>query len=380
MLGFLNFVAGVGAALLLAAGWIRWRDRHPRATIAGAVLGMVGLFFCHLMGLLFGLVLIGAYELDRAWTQRSWRRVALAMLLLPAPALFYALSPLGHAAGAGVWLGLADKLRQLLFPFINYSLTLDTCTALAVAGFLLACAATGRLRAPRHVVLALAGLAALYAVSPYAFKDTQSLDTRFTVMIALLLFAGLCPVRVPRRVIAGFLLLFALRSAVLAAAWHGHAADLAQLRAVIGGIAPGTRVTVAWVSMAEAPDYWSRAPAARRLSNGIPTDTHLPALLMIEQHAFWPLLFDESTQQPVLLRPDYQRLADQAGGQTDHRALAARPPAQSGLCGYDALLLLDAGGEADLHGFAADRLELLAATDMAALFRVRTGQVCPAGG
>ena len=29
LLGFLNFVAAIGIALLLAAGWIAWRDRHP---------------------------------------------------------------------------------------------------------------------------------------------------------------------------------------------------------------------------------------------------------------------------------------------------------------------------------------------------------------
>jgi hypothetical protein len=41
------------------------------------------------------------------------------------------------------------------------------------------------------------------------------------------------------------------------------------------------------------------------------------------------------------------------------------------LCGYDTLLLLDAGGEPDLAQFAADRLTLIKASDIAALFRIR---------
>ena len=41
LLGFLNFVAAIGIALLLAAGWIAWRERHPART-AGAGYGRRG--------------------------------------------------------------------------------------------------------------------------------------------------------------------------------------------------------------------------------------------------------------------------------------------------------------------------------------------------
>ena len=44
LLGFLNFVAAIGIALLLAAGWIAWRERHPGRTVALATVGAVALF------------------------------------------------------------------------------------------------------------------------------------------------------------------------------------------------------------------------------------------------------------------------------------------------------------------------------------------------
>jgi hypothetical protein len=60
----------------------------------------------------------------------------------------------------------------------------------------------------------------------------------------------------------------------------------------------------------------------------------------------------------------YRALAEHAEIVTNYRALAD-------LCGYDHLLLLDAGGEPDLAHFADDRLALVAQRDIAALFRIK---------
>jgi hypothetical protein len=98
---------------------------------------------------------------------------------------------------------------------------------------------------------------------------------------------------------------------------------------------------------------------------------------LIERRAFWPFLFDDPTQQPVRWRTPYRRLAGQIDGLPDHRALAA---GQVDLCGYDDVLVLDAGGEPDLAGFAGDRLQLLAQTEFAALFRIRASSQPAHGG
>ena len=70
LLGFMNFVAAIGIALLLAAAWIAWRERHRCGVAVACRLGTVALFFCHLMGLLFFYVLIAGYELEQLWRRR----------------------------------------------------------------------------------------------------------------------------------------------------------------------------------------------------------------------------------------------------------------------------------------------------------------------
>ena len=146
--------------------------------------------------------------------------------------------------------------------------------------------------------------------------------------------------------------------------WHEHQSDINDLRAVIASVPPGARVMVAEVTPAIASEYWRHVPLSRRLSVGFELDTHLPALLLIEHRAYWPFLFDNPSQQPVETLLPYKVLAEHAGTVTNYRALAD-------LCGYDFMLLLDAGGEPDLAHFAADRLALIKQLDIAALFRVR---------
>ncbi len=357
LLGFLNFTLGLGAALLAAAGWIAFRDRRPAATVTLAMLAMGGLFFCHLMAVLFALVLIGAHELVQAWQDRAFLRRLRALLpLVAVPAALYRASALGGRAAGIEYLPPGAKLAQLMWPFTTYSLPLD----LLAAGAVLLVLVLTRPRLPPATGIALAALGALYLVAPYAFKGTQSLDTRFTLMLALLAFAGLAP-RLKRPAMAALAALVVARVGLVALAWHGHAAALAELRAALAPLQPGDRVLVASVAPGEAPEWWAReAPLARRLSNGIRTDTHLPALALIERRAFWPLLFDEPSQQPVLWTPPWQKLADQAGGLIDHLALR---PAQG--CGYSHLLLLDAA--ADPFFTMGTRL---AATPTAALFRL----------
>ena len=118
---------------------------------------------------------------------------------------------------------------------------------------------------------------------------------------------------------------------------------------------PARACCVASVLPEEAPDYWQNVPLSRQLSQGIRLDRHLPALLLIERRAYWPFLFDNPSQQPMTTLPPYRELAERADLMPGYRALAV--PGEVDLCGYDELLLLEAGGEPDLaalrHGSTA---------------------------
>ena len=78
--GFLNYLFGVGLALIAAAGWLRFRERASILPVAFAV--SVVLIFCHAAAFGVFAVIVGATELEAAWRQtrtggrqiKSWNR------------------------------------------------------------------------------------------------------------------------------------------------------------------------------------------------------------------------------------------------------------------------------------------------------------------
>jgi hypothetical protein len=378
LLGFINFVTALGIALLIAAGWIKWRDEYPRRTVALAAVGTIVLFFCHLMGLVFFYILIAGYELERLWSLRTRRtaaltRVVASAMLAAGPLGLYLISPLASLSTDTEFASAADKGQQLLLPFANYVLPLDVATGCVVAVFLLACIAKHHCKVTRSSGWSLLLVACLYLATPWAFKGTYFLDVRFAIMLGFLLFGAMLPIALPRTAMLAaatlFTLLFAIRMAVVGNVWNGHRQDVAEMRAVIARVEPGARVFVTSVSPEEAPGYWQNGPLSRWLSNGTRVDYHLTALLLIEQRAFWPFLFDNPSQQPVVTLQPFRELAERARSIADHHGLTV--PGKVDLCGFDYLLLLEAGGEPDLPHFAADRLVLLSQADFVALFRIR---------
>ena len=134
-LGFMNFLLGLGTALLFAAGWIALRRRKLllASVIAGA-LGSAVTFLCHIFGAAFFALLIGAYETDRLWRlrnvpgfSREFAATAAALAASLAPALLlYLLSPLNdESASLGRWNGVA-KIWRILTPVSYTHLTLPT--------------------------------------------------------------------------------------------------------------------------------------------------------------------------------------------------------------------------------------------------------------
>jgi hypothetical protein len=381
--GFLNFMMGTGLALLLAAAWIAWRDSAPWRTLAIAIPGAVALFFCHLMGLLFYALLIGSSELaGLPALLRSLRRLAarvgFAASIFVVPLMLYLSSELNAMADETVYLPLGKKLAQLLEPFANYYLPLDIATAVLIAGGLTLAAATRHLRMPARSTIALVLVALIYAVAPSEYKHTSNLDMRFVVYFGFLMFGAVAPVGLGRRnssfIMAGIAALFVGRMAIVSDVWLGHNQDLEQLRSVMAHIEPGSLVYVTDVKPEESPAYWDNGPRARRLSNGLRMDPHWPALVLIERRAWWPFLFANPSQQPILNRPVYQAMAD---GITHLPALGELEGSDDfGLCGFDTVLLMMAGGEPDLEHYSSERLTLIDGNDTAALFRIKADPTC----
>jgi hypothetical protein len=159
--------------------------------------------------------------------------------------------------------------------------------------------------------------------------------------------------------------------ATLAYVWTEQRRDLAELRAVIAAVPPGAKVLFTNVPQEEAPAYWDAGPRSRRLSNGLRADYHLPALLLIERGAFWPVLFANPAQQPIRLQAAYAKLAREAHDMASHARLVEDPDsALPALRDFDFVLMLEAGADPDLANFLPRCLTLESRSDFAALFRV----------
>jgi len=396
LMGFVNFVAALGPALLTSALWIAQRERRPALAVRGAALGITVTFFCHVMGVLFCAVLLGAREVTML--RASWRRgerllpavlrrgAALALAVLPAIAL-YAASELGSAEGETCWAPASRKALNLLEPFMNYHGALDAAAALGVFGVLVLGFARGRGAAHPGSVLAGAILLALYVAAPAMVKGGSFVDARIPVMLGLLLFAGLRPLPPPRLAVAAGLAiacLFVLRQGAVAQAWAAHGRDLAQIRATIVGIEPGSLVLVATAKRDATPPYWASGPRSRVVTRFRTTEEHLGSLVVLERRAFIPLIFAIRGQQPLKVLPPYDRLAVPVGGvPVDYRSLARgawspeelrnAPYLPEWWRSFDYVLVLLADAALGLPAFLPGQLEPVAAHGMAALFRVLPG-------
>ena len=367
MYGFLNFSLAVGLALLLSAVWFRWREDRPVPTIAVTAIGTLALFACHLMGLAFFGVLAGCREMSKSrGAADAARRCIVLAGVFALPLLLYRISALEGLGGDAQWLAPLGKLRQLAATFTNYNWWLDMLTAAATFGIPSLAIALRCGRFARPIALAIIVIVAAYAVAPYAWKGTFSLDTRFAVMLGFLMFIGFRPIGwwppAVWVVSAGLAALFLVRTAVLCIAWVNHNAVLASVRGAIAPVQPGQAVYVADAGTAEAPSYWAADPNWLRLSDGTFIDGHLAALVLIERRAYWPFEFDVPSQQPIITQPPYAALAARLGGLPDRgEALTAD------LCGYDYVLMLDASAVVPLP---KERFALLSDGGFAALYRI----------
>jgi hypothetical protein len=252
-----------------------------------------------------------------------------------------------------------------------------------MAGLYLACRYR-LLRIAPGIALGLAILCVGYLICPFAMKQTGFVDARFPIMLGLLLFAGLRPTALSpcaRIAIAAVLaFVFLARTASLAGVWFDHNHDVAEFRRVIAAVEPGSRMLVVSVDPQGAPDYWADVPRGRRIPGFFRLDFHLPALLMIERQAFIPYLFTVAAKQPLSVRRPFDRVSVPEGPPPDWRSLAVghdvnpvmpAPYLADRQHDFDYVLPLNAGDAGNLDQFLPLPLRLVAARDVAALYRIR---------
>ncbi|WP_139809942.1 hypothetical protein [Sphingomonas azotifigens] len=391
LLGFINFQIGVGVALWGTAAWIWMARRHPVLGIfVGALFGLAA-FFSHLFAFaLYGL-LIGCWEAGSV-IQRGLRsdgialfvvrRLGSAMVALIAPLLLYLVSPFAGTGGAVFRYGWLTKLKTLAVPVAGYS-PLLTYGILAVLGLILAgLLVTRRLRIAPLAFLAFPLLTVLFFALPTGAKGVFYIDTRVPVMMGFLLFAATLP-RVSRPVgVVIFLAIAALfiaRMSLIGRVWVEAQQDVADVRAVLVPVTPGSRVLAvdALVDTSNGPIVPSRS-LARTYPNSF---WHYASFAFIDRQAFWADAFTLSGQQPVISQPYYDR-SGKAGAfpmptlqMLTGAGLAPGKPKPSHLTDwpskFDYILVVNASAGPDLGKFLPGKLRLVARHGFAALLAVR---------
>ena len=384
LMGFMSFLISVGLAFAGAAIWLVLSRRGGfwlSGVVGGAMMALV--FFCHLFGAALMGLLIGAQELEgllSLWRSNgrppyaeAARRVALlGLVLAPTLILFLSCGVAGSAAAPHGWDG-RHKVWDLFTPFMSY----DKSLTLVIGAIVFAVIILGwrGARFAPGARLALALCAVVYILEPDALKTGSFVDLRVGLILGLMLFAGVQPRIEPRYALACGLLITVLigaQAGVVAYRWADHRTDLADVRAAIATVPQGARVLVArgHPSPGSGP-----APAERLLPGVYQTDNHIAALVAIERRAFWPLIFADPRQQPLVIRPPYAAIADpQAdpvnwavlGTPGDHAFELANANYLKGWrAAFDYVLLIDAEGA----GPPPPGLQLLYAGSYARLYR-----------
>jgi hypothetical protein len=399
--GLLNFVAGLGLAMLAAGLWVRQRNFSALVRVGTASVFALALFLCHLTSVAVYGVLIAGCELNgghRSARAMLGRGIAVGLPFVIPAALFLAGAPLAknlangtndvlpamwwRAIGIEGWhgklIGLTGPFRTYLPPFALYHQNLDIVAAALVAVFLVRALARRRL-AGSAPVIAVAVVALLaYPVMTPELGTTGLIDWRLPLLATFLCFAGLDP-DPPRDVMtralaAGIALIFLARVAVIATVWDGHNRDLADLARIIAPVEPGARVLAVTTTPLPVP---GGDPESRGILYEIDATMHMPALLLLQRHAFWPNLFTSKNLQPVHVRPPYLALSVDQGLLPSAEDLDAPTPAdarrlpylQNWRKNFDYVLLMRP--TALTAPLDPDVLDPIDRADIAALYRVR---------
>jgi hypothetical protein len=419
--GFMNFLIGSGLALLAAALWETQMGRETRkgagaaGRIATACVIAIVIFFCHLIALAFyGLVLAGL-ELARAdehgrltFRRLDVRRLGLLAIPFVIPAILYFNAPISDAGDAGGH-GVVDMLRQyywrmasepvglkpygLVGSVLSYNRWLDAACLVLVLALLALALFRHCLTVARAPIGVMTFLLVAYPFTTFAMLGTYWIDQRLPILAGFLLFAGTSPglqgPNLPARramspvaaVLPVALLAVALlaRTAEIGLVWSTRDAQLADFREVIAPVGPGDRVLVV------QPDDDSHRRSLASLPDTVDSmlyndsTMHLAALLVIERHAFWPLLFSAPSKQPVKVLPPYSAVASTEGVPPWVGALAGPRPADLASAPYlahwrdnfDWVLLLRPGRVPGGYDLLPDLLEPVTAGRVAVLYRIR---------
>lgn len=292
--GFLNYLFGLGTALLVFGGWIRsaaW-PIWPRLLLFAVLAAIV--FVLHLFAFgVYGL-LVGAYELGQLADRRRNSGAGPADFLrifvqfIPAAAFWLANASDGGSRHTEYG-AVMDKLAALAGP-LNFNDFGAIASPLALIALLFAVWRGGlRIAGPMRLPLAICGIAAM--LMPVWLYGSWGADLRLPVAVAFVAIASTRPHFSSRTAAiaatAAVAILMTLRAAAIAGNWDMVDQRFAEFRQAIRDVPRGARLIVAHPDM-ETDNRFRDAFAI------FPTEImlyrHMDELAVIDRDCFVPYL------------------------------------------------------------------------------------------
>lgn len=303
--GFVNFLFGLGLALVALARHIERKDDPVRRRLLRESAFALALFASHIIALAIYVLCAAVHDLA-AHSQRLRRDAAVLAGALFAPLVLLLLSPTRREAALLGLQPLSTKLDKLVAVLETGQGVWDAVFAIAALAFLAALLVFRLARLDRPLALVALGLAFAFVIAPYRFATAENVDTRLPVVFLAVFLAAFELTATGRRarvVAAALAALFAFRIATTTVHHARSGRELAAVHADLRAAAPaGSLVfTAAEVS---AP-IW------------LPTDwdpplPHAASLLLLDRPIYSSMLFVHPTQQPLARTPPFARL-DVAG-------------------------------------------------------------------
>ncbi len=320
--GFLNFEFGLGLALFGIAAALLLQNHAWPGRLASNTAFVAALFMAHFFALgIYGATIV-IYELWRGCHRNAPYRdtaLRLSLLALPALAVLMLMATTAGAIGAEGTAWFFEFKPLWLFRIMNgYSLTVSAASVVVLLGFVYVAAKRGVLTfAPGGLWLAV-GFGILYLTMPSRLFGTSFVDFRVIAAAAFILPA-FCTLSLPSRqwtraalgVATGVTL---ANLAVVYVVWLSYRADYAALIASFGKLDRGALVLAGTTGAGDDPPFHDLTEYPFY---------YAPTLAVHYAKAFVPNLFTAAGKQPVIARPDMQRLDIPHGGPVPVPILAA---------------------------------------------------------
>jgi hypothetical protein len=290
--GFLNFLFGLGVALVALARHIETADQPLHRRILRESLFALGLFFSHIVALVVYLVAAAVHDLASR-RPRLRRDAAVLAAAMVAPLALLLASPTRSEARLAAFQPLASKLDKLVATPATGQGVWDTAFALAALAFIAALLVLRLARPERRLAIVALALGGLFLLCPYRVATAENIDTRLPLVFLLVALAGFrltCSGSRARAVAAALATLVAFRITTTSVHHLRSGRALAAVRTDLAAAVPaGSLLFTAHEVSAGSwqPDDWN------------PPLTHAADLLLLERPIFVATVFAHPTQQPI---------------------------------------------------------------------------------